>query len=36
VRAHLSTVPKGEVTPKGFHGTLNEQILPSLGLVLKA
>ena len=36
VRVHLSTVPKGEVTPKGFHRTLNEWILPSLGFVLKA
>src|SRR6266851_1305727 len=35
-RVHLSTMPKGKVTPKGFHCTLNEQILPSLGFVLKA
>jgi hypothetical protein len=35
-RAHLSTVPKGEVTPKGFHRALNERILPSLGFALKA
>ena len=34
-RAHLSTVPMGKVTPKEFHCTLNEQILPSLGFALK-
>jgi hypothetical protein len=34
-RAHLSTVPTGEVTPKEFCRALNEQILPSLGFALK-
>jgi len=34
-RAHLSTMPTGEVTPKEFHRTLNEWILPSLGFALK-
>jgi hypothetical protein len=34
-RAHLSTVPMGEVTPKEFHRALNERILPSLGFALK-
>jgi hypothetical protein len=29
-------MPKGKVTPKGFHHTLNEWILPSLGFALKA
>jgi hypothetical protein len=36
MRAHLSTMPKGEVTPKGFYCALNERILPSLGFALKA
>jgi len=35
-RAHLSTIPKGKVTPKGFHHALNEQILPLLRFALKA
>jgi len=34
-RAHLSTVPTGEVTPKEFRCALNERILPSLGFALK-
>jgi hypothetical protein len=28
-------MPMGEVTPKEFHHTLNEQILPSLRFILK-
>ncbi len=34
-RAHLSTMPTGEVTLKEFHHALNERILPSLGFTLK-
>jgi len=34
-RAHLSTMPTGEVTPKEFHRALNERILPSLRFALK-
>ena len=30
-RAHLSSLAKGEVTPKRFHHSLNTQILPTLG-----
>ena len=36
MRAHLSTMPKGEVTPKRFHRALNEQILPLLRFALEA
>ena len=36
MRAHLSTMPKGEVTPKGFHYALNEWILPLLRFALEA
>ena len=35
VKAHLSSVPTGEVTPKQFHKALNDQILPVLGLAVK-
>jgi hypothetical protein len=35
VRAHLASVPIGEVTPKQFHKALNDDILPLLGLVVK-
>ncbi len=35
VKAHLSSVPMGEVTPKQFHKALNDQILPLLGLAVK-
>ena len=34
-RAHLSSLPMGEVTPTKFIHTLNQQILPSLGITLK-
>ena len=35
VRAHLASVPTGEVTPKQFHKALNDDILPLLGLAVK-
>jgi len=35
VKAHLSSVPTGEVTPKQFHKALNDQILLLLGLAVK-
>ncbi len=35
VKAHLSSVPTGEVTPKQFHKALNDQILPLLRLAVK-
>ena len=34
-RAHLSSVPTGEVTPRQFHKALNDRILPTLGLAVK-
>jgi hypothetical protein len=34
-RAHLSTLPKGEVTPKRFYHALHERILPNLGWMLR-
>ena len=34
-RAHLSSVPTGEVTPRQFHKALNDQILPMLELAVK-
>ena len=33
-RAHLSSLPTGDVTPKRFHHALHERILPSLGWIL--
>lgn len=33
-RAHLASLPTGEVTPKRFHHALHERILPSLGFIL--
>ena len=35
MRAHLSSMPMGKVTPKEFHCALNEWILPSLRFALK-
>jgi hypothetical protein len=34
-RAHLMSLPTGEVTPTKFGRALTERILPSLGIVLK-
>jgi len=34
-RAHLSSLPTGDVTLKRFHHALHERILPSLGWILR-
>jgi hypothetical protein len=35
VRAHLLSLPSGEVTPKRFHHALHKRILPNLGWMLR-